>query len=488
MPSWFRVPFDAGTRKNLIALIVISLVVVALEHLGWLSSFENTALDTFLLAGRSKPSNNVFLIEITDDDFREVFRGKSPLDAAEVRQILSLIERARPKVIGVDLDTSSSDYREGDWPRAVWVRDATPICDEHKGEDEIGRESQCTDARSFLRLGYLGGRFTEAESSGSIETEPPSGLSLFPLDRDGVVRRYRSAYFSDRSDPPAPYKGLVDSFPRAVLRAFNTTRTSLTQAENDESRHPAAEAHASSGDGEEDLILNFSGDRYRFPRMSVKQLKQAGERPFWTTDSPLKGRIVLLGGAYRAARDTYLTPVGPRNGVEIAAQAIESELSGGGLRPINHRIALCIDLAAGLGLIWLNKRFHGRFMLLINALFIVLASLLGSYFSFHAVAYWFNFTAVLVSVWIHVLWEREAHFRESQEELKNSRDELNEVRSERDRGREEIGTLKAERDAFRTRCEAMLSGQETPAEVATTTSQDATGDGPPVSSEGTQVS
>ena len=296
-----RVPFDSGTTKNLIALIVISLAVLTLEHLGWLSSFENTALDSFLLAGRSKPSKNIFIVEITESDFREVFRMRSPLEAAEIRKILSLIAQGNPRVIGVDLDTSSSDYREGDWPEAVWVRDAIPFCDESGSKDERELESQCPDARRFVRLGFLGGKFTESEASGSIKTEPMSGLSLFPLDRDGVVRRYRPAYFSDQSDPPAPSKGLIDSFSRAVLRALSTAHTNVAN-EGSESHHQAEESHATSAHGEEDLILNFSGDRYQFPRMAVKQLKQAAERSYWTTNSPLKGRIVLLGGAYRAAR------------------------------------------------------------------------------------------------------------------------------------------------------------------------------------------
>ena len=123
---------------------------------------------------------------------------------------------------------------------------------------------------------------------------------------------------------------------------------------------------------------------------------------------------------------------------------------------INHWIALSIDLAAGIGLIWLNRKLHGRFMLLINALFIVVASLLGSYLSFHALAYWFNFTAVLVSIWIRVLWEREAHARKMKDELKSTEKELREVRQERDRSQAEVVTVKAERDEYRTKYEALL--------------------------------
>jgi CHASE2 domain-containing sensor protein len=466
MPFRFHVSLNADVRRNLIALLLISLAVLGLERFGWLSHFENTAVDSFLLAGKSRLSEDIFIVEVTDDDYRDRFHSKSPLDAAEVHRILTLISRGQPGVIGVDLDTSSTDYGVESWPAAVWARDAIPKCDEHGDEHGAGAEADCTDARRFLRQTFLGGKFTETATSGQIETEPRSGLILFPLDHDGVVRRYRATFFSDQSDPPSPSQGDVQSFPRAVLEADGTDHGQTARQRRGVPK-PYHGPHAASGHADEDLFLNYSGDRYQFPRMSVQQLTEAAERPYWAANSPLKGRIVLVGGAYRAARDVYVTPVGLRRGVEIVAQAIESELTGGGFRPINHWIALAIDIIAGLGLIWLNKIFHGRFVLLISALFIVVASLLGSYLSFSAFAYWFNFTAVLVSVWIHVLWEREAHARETQEQLRHAKSELLENRQERDHAREALLTAERERDEFRTKFEALVRLQPTLAKTAT---------------------
>src|SRR5271157_2078883 len=455
MPFRFPLPCSAEVRNNVIALVVIILFVSMLEHWGWLSGFENTALDSFLLAGRSRPSKDIYIVEITEDDYRDIFQGRSPLDVAEVRRILTLVQQGSPSVIAVDLDTYSSEYWKGNFPEAVWVRDALSNCEQDADLEGTGKDRPSTHAKGLRRFRFLGGHFTETEKCGRVKTEPMSGLSLFPLDRDGVVRRYRGAYFSDQSDPPSSRKGLVDSFPQAVLIAHRMARGAMVR-EPGESPRPTYEAHSGSGHEEEGLILNFSGDRYDFPRMSVRQLKQAAARPFWSTSSPLQGRIVLLGGAYRAARDLYFTPVGPRHGVEIAAQAIQSELSRGGVRPLNRGIALLIHFASGVAFLWLNQKFHGRYMLLINALFIAVASLFGSYLSFHALAYWFNFTAVLVSLWIHVLWEREAHARKMKDELKSTENELREVRQERDRSQAEVVTVKAERDEYRTKYEALL--------------------------------
>src|SRR5271157_4071369 len=117
MPFRFRLPFSAEIRNNLIALVVISLFVDQLEHRGWLSGFENTALDSFLLAGRSRPSKDIYIVQITEDDYRDIFQGRSPLCVAEVQGILTLIQQGKGShgVIGVDLDTSPSEYGKGNF-------------------------------------------------------------------------------------------------------------------------------------------------------------------------------------------------------------------------------------------------------------------------------------------------------------------------------------------------------------------------------------
>ena len=43
---------------------------------------------------------------------------------------------------------------------------------------------------------------------------------------------------------------------------------------------------------------------------------------------PLLGKIVLLGGAYRAARDTYPTPMRYMDGVDIIANSVDMNLPG----------------------------------------------------------------------------------------------------------------------------------------------------------------
>src|SRR5262249_1914480 len=109
-----------------------------------------------------------------------------------------------------------------------------------------------------------------------------------------------------------------------------------------------------------ELVMNIPGDRFRFFRISAettlpgfrkslqKDRKNHDEdlkNDFWTSDkSPIKDKIVVLGGTYRAARDVHATPVGQRAGMNLLASAIETELTNRGIRLTNHALAIAVDL------------------------------------------------------------------------------------------------------------------------------------------------
>jgi CHASE2 domain-containing sensor protein len=412
---------DHALLVSLPWVLGISALVFGLEYFGWLTWLESSALDMALNASSRRRSEQIYIVEIMDQDYREFFGGRSPLDPDLLKDVLAKVALAKPAVIGVDLDTSAPPFRRADWPTAVWARDAEPVC--------AGRvDPHCTESDRFLRLPVLGGQAAEVVSTaGEIETEPKSGLILFPRDRDGVVRRYQRSFYSEMAEPASPLKGRVDSFPRAILKAYQRVHPGSVPAKAE-----------SAQTGAEHLILNFTGDRYEFPRISLGDLMKGASRPYWSEKSPLRDLIVLIGGTYRAARDDYFTPVGSRAGVEIVAQAVQSELSDGGIRPVNHLTAFAIDVGAGLLLVVLNWRIRSRFVLVIDFLFIAAVSLAGSYWAFRAFGHWFNFTAVLVSVWIHLLLEKSRHRREVQKELKETCESLLEARGALEANQQEL--------------------------------------------------
>ncbi|HEV8713783.1 MAG TPA: CHASE2 domain-containing protein [Candidatus Binatia bacterium] len=364
-------------------IVFVSLLTFVLEHAGWLRCFETAALDTWLHLKAPLEARHVIIVGITEDDYRDLFRGRSPLDGEELQKILKGIAAGRPEVIGVDLDTSEVKLKieETERPPIVWAREA--LLTEGKLEP----------------LPVLGGK----------DSVPPSGIALLPQDSDGIIRRYQRVFHSGHSP--------VDSFPWAVVKAF--CHTPNREAGHSESEvEEACRTLAEEGEGvEEPLVLNFSGDRYSFRRLSAADVVKVAASEGWQSQGPLKGKIVLLGGRYRAARDEYITPVGPMAGVELMAQAIESELQGGGIRPANEFLMLLLEIGVGILLVVLYHYCRlGTALLLSFTLFPVLA-LICSFLAFSSLGFWANFVPILTAVLIHQLYDHAKEYRRMYHEL-----------------------------------------------------------------------
>jgi CHASE2 domain-containing sensor protein len=364
---------DAGKRATLlhaaIVIVGVSLITLVFEHLGFLDHFETTGLDAFNLMQPVRDPTDVVLVGIQDGDYadRDLFNATSPLKCDSVLRILRAIAAGRPSVIGVDLDTSSSGFgclaADPAWPPVVWVQDA--ILD--------------PATRTFAPVPALGG------TSGLAGPHDILALGVLPQDADGVIRRYYR-------ELPVDHGRTAVTFPWAVLQAACGKQCQR-----------CCEATQRAGTAEA-LRLNFAGERFNFQPLSVRFVLQAsGEAARsagWQDNGPLVGKIVLLGGDYRAARDTYVTPVGSMSGLQIMAQAIESELHGGGIRPIHEGLMFAFDLLLGALLAWVHYRLHDRptLALTISLGATPLLCLVASYLVFSTLGRWFNFLTVVVSV------------------------------------------------------------------------------------------
>jgi hypothetical protein len=134
---------------------------------------------------------------------------------------------------------------------------------------------------------------------------------------------------------------------------------------------------------------------------------------------PFTGKIALIGGNYAAGRDEHRTPLGTWQGVQIIAQTIESDIHGGGIRTLQERTAIAIDILAGYVLVALNywvflhsrRAVALRNIVLADAAAGILVPLAASAISFLTVAFWFNFIPMVVSVFCHEMYD---HAREYQ--------------------------------------------------------------------------
>lgn len=370
-------------------IAVVSALVFVLGHEGFLRPFETAALDTWLRLKAPQPVANVVIVGITDCDYRQLFGETSPLSAGRLGELLEAIVAGRPRVVGVDVETSHPSFAPLLGFRTsvpiVWARGAAPQRDEqencaavepHSGSvASTGHDSTGSQHASNLSpLGVIG--------QGQVPDGVVAGISLMPQDPDGLIRRYRRTLETT--------EGRLESLPWAVAsRAL-----------------PAAGAS-----GTDELILNFAGNRYAFPRYSAEAVLAGAKGEAWAEAGPLSGKIVLLGGFYRAARDEYLTPVGPRAGVELVAQAVESELSGGGIRATNEALMVFLEILGGVLMVYVYSRFRLGTALAVSLVGIPVLALAFSFTSFSSVGRWASFVPTMVAVLLHQLHHHAVEYR-----------------------------------------------------------------------------
>src|SRR5436309_8694376 len=114
-------------------------VIVGVTALTWvadrlhlLDSFHFFAMDVFVASAAPPQSDTAVIVDISDDDYREMFNARSPLDPTKLAQIIDDVAKSNPAVIAVDVSTSDSSdadllkrFRAAPVP-IVWARDAFP--------------------------------------------------------------------------------------------------------------------------------------------------------------------------------------------------------------------------------------------------------------------------------------------------------------------------------------------------------------------------
>jgi CHASE2 domain-containing sensor protein len=234
-----------------------------------------------------------------------------------------------------------------------------------------------------------------------ITPKPLTGISGLFQDWDGVIRRSRR-YFSTARESGGQTE-LGDSFPWAIVRAFCQKSPKASRL--------CSEAGQHNRKIERDKFLNFSGNRYDLPTYAASFVLTAHGAEWWKDKSPFRDKVVLLGGSFRAARDVYNTPLGTTSGVQLMAQVVESELQGRGISQVNKLLMILFDFAAWIVLVAVYYFCPLTVALWVSIFAIPLFSLAGSLFAFSSLAYWADFTPVILGVLIHQLYDHAQEYR-----------------------------------------------------------------------------
>jgi CHASE2 domain-containing sensor protein len=145
-------------------------------------------------------------------------------------------------------------------------------------------------------------------------------------------------------------------------------------------------------------VLNFAGDRYAFARYSSSAVIEQSAAPGWAAEGPLRDRLVIVGGAFRAARDEYRTPLGPMTGADIVAHAVASEVHGGGIRGTNKAKEKLVELTVAVLIVFVGFRGYKRTALASEVILIPLVALAGSWFAFSTLGRWSSFAPYWVGM------------------------------------------------------------------------------------------
>jgi hypothetical protein len=208
-----------------------------------------------------------------------------------------------------------------------------------------------------------------------------SGLALLVDTEDNVTRRYKRQIDTTT--------GFVPSFSWAVASKFDTERTKHLSPNSDE------------------LVIRYSdgGNRFRFAASRVLELsKGAG----WASQSPIEGRIVLLGGSFGAV-DRHETPMGTMTGVEVLANVIETELNGGGHHPPSTLVIVLLLSFEGFGTVLIFHKFRFLKALMLSIPLMVLLSAICSLLAYKTLTQLPYFLFLLMAIIIYQGFEALRH-------------------------------------------------------------------------------
>ncbi|MGH9421645.1 MAG: CHASE2 domain-containing protein, partial [Thermoanaerobaculia bacterium] len=376
---------------GLVIIVLAALTTGSLEKTRFLQALEMANLDAWIVSQNPSPSKDIVMVDIDQNDYHSAFASTSPLVAEGVKNLITKIASAGARVIVVDLDT------------AHWTReDLPPGWLERLPHPLTADPSRVIWARTMSE--ERDGPVLQSRLAGREDKDLDEGKNTICwgvpeiLQSGGVVRSYRARIPTTIAGTTVPSLATAAAilFASADHRASRPTRPVRVTAVNCDAVSSQFESVY------ETLILKAGSlkfDKYHSADVRAHE------------GFPLLGKIVVLGGTFAEARDSYHTPAGTKDGLEILATAIASELDDPKpLEPSGWEF-ITVDIVLGLLLLLAGRLLPRVIDLLVVILGVPVAAFLGSYALYHSSSYFFSFMPVLLGVFLHKVFDqwREGH-------------------------------------------------------------------------------
>lgn len=429
---------DRGRLIRAFAVVVLASVLsFALHKSGWLAVFENATLDlvsqTRHLSLRNM-AEHIIVVEITNDDYRELFQSRSPLNSEKLAEIISAIAAGEPASIVVDIDTSSPDHKplgeSYNTARTIWASSWTEL-----GADETASLVGVVTPEALPLLPLCRRTVLIPEKIlGGQEDKARKGLAFLPVDIDGSIRRYcRRLQVVDQSTGKL---SMMDSLPWAVVKHYK----------------PELEVRESNEENE--VAVEFLKNVSTLPSISADELLKSFDKPGWKDMA--RGKIVILGGTFEEARDVYKTRAGRLPGVRLLAQVIATELESGGIRIVGDAWLFFAQLAIGLLYLAGNYFIASSWWSLAGLVLIPLAAVSFSALALSNLALWANFVPTLFVVQIYALYEHIQDIRRKNADLESTNKALKQARTALAQGIDELSQEERKRVSEHLHDETMM--------------------------------
>lgn len=334
--------FQKFFKENLLFIgevifaLIIALVIIST---GTYQEVEKQVSDLRIyFASAPDEQRQVVIVSIRNDDYEVLFGSQSPLNPKQLERVINAILKFQPAAVGVDIDTSDAAFQNLEINNnnipIVWAQDAV----------------RDTDGKITELKKVLGGNALPAGNYAA----PVS----FPVDSDNKIRHYQRIF-----------KLGENGFPFFSWQLFN-----LYQPEK-----------AAGLEETPDLrYINFAGEieenriSYRLNLPATVVLEQAENNK---SNGAFKHKIVILGGYYQQnkveqAVDIHPTPVGEIFGADLLGSVTETEIEGGGTKPIGWAERIVFNFLTGIVMMFFFHRFSFLKALLWSGIIILIISLL----------------------------------------------------------------------------------------------------------------